>query len=138
MWKERNNQTFNGIDPNPFEVINRATSANFEFWNASVLTPTQSSNVDPRKNNIRCKPLPEGFLRINWDGSYNVTLGKAGIGIIFRNEHSLFQWGFIDKVKFMSAFMTQTLAFKRALFLGIDLTMIRYCLKLIDSSCYKV
>ena len=46
---------------------------------------------------------------------------EAGVGVICRDTHGYFKWGFVDKVKSLSAFMTEALALKRALLLAIDL-----------------
>ena len=41
-------------------------------------------------------------------------------------------WGFVDEVKSISAFMTETLALKRALMIAIDLSLNKVCF---ESDC---
>ena len=45
----------------------------------------------------------------------------AAIGVICWDHFGVFKWGFVDKVKSISAFMTEALALKMALMLAVDL-----------------
>ncbi|XP_054811526.1 uncharacterized protein LOC129312814 isoform X2 [Prosopis cineraria] len=65
------------------------------------------------------KPLLAGVHKINVDGSYSANSDYAAIGVICRDSTGSFQWGFVDKLKSLSAFMTEALGLKRALMLVI-------------------
>ena len=64
---------------------------------------------------------PPDFMKINTGGAFPKNTGFAAIGVICRNALGEFQWGFVDKIKSISAFMTEALALKRAMLLATDL-----------------
>ncbi|KAK4258183.1 hypothetical protein QN277_007656 [Acacia crassicarpa] len=66
-------------------------------------------------------PPSVGKLKFNCDGAFSANMSDAAIGVICRDHFGDFKWGFVDKVKSISAFMTEALALKRALMLAVDL-----------------
>ena len=119
IWKGRNDLVFNQIKLNPCEVIEYTKKLNSEFFEAIGYNQIPSPHPGTPLQ-IWTRP-PMGFLKINTDGAFSNTTQYAAIGIICRDEFGAFQWGFIDKIKSLSAFMTEALALKRAMLLATDL-----------------
>ncbi|KAK4255571.1 hypothetical protein QN277_008557 [Acacia crassicarpa] len=71
------------------------------------------------KQAVRWVPPEEHMLKVNLDGSFYDS--SAAIGLVCRNHWGHVQWTFTDKVKSISAFMTEALALKRALMIAHDL-----------------
>ena len=94
---------------------------NFDYM-ASI--PLLIQETTERNHVSKCKHWsnpPVNYLKINSDGSFTDISNEAGIGIVCRDYEGTFKWGFIDKVKSISAFMTEALALKKALLLALDL-----------------
>ncbi|KAK4268485.1 hypothetical protein QN277_025138 [Acacia crassicarpa] len=122
IWKERNDKVFNHKEPNPLLVIEKAKVSNFEFWTNCVVSSSIAGEVGTNSSPyVQWSPPAPGCLKINVDGAFRMGTDVGAIGVVCRDWHELFKWGFIDKVKSISAFMTKALALKRALFLALDL-----------------
>ena len=96
-----------------------AKKLNDEFFNVAANNLSASQQNQPTIYNWT--RLPISFLKINTDGAFSPTSQFAAIGIICRDNFGSFKWGFNDKIKSLSAFMTEALALKRAMLLAIDL-----------------
>ena len=121
IWKQRNEWVFNHLPPDPYVVIQRSVLANNEFWKVIDRLHQPTDPAIRTDINVRWQKPPATFLKINCDGSFRDHMTEAGVGVICRDTHGYFKWGFVDKVKSLSAFMTEALALKRALLLAIDL-----------------
>ncbi|KAK4266919.1 hypothetical protein QN277_023777 [Acacia crassicarpa] len=66
-------------------------------------------------------PPESGLVKINTDGDFSSEKVPAVIGVVCRDHLGFLQWGYVDKVKSISAFMTEALALKRALLLAVDI-----------------
>ena len=121
IWKQRNEWVFNHFPPDPYIVIQRSVQANNEFWKVNDCIQHLTNLISPHQPNVRWVKPPTNFLKINCDGSFKDQMSEAGIGAICRDFQGNFKWGFVDKIKSLSAFMTEALALKRALLLAIDL-----------------
>ncbi|KAK4278800.1 hypothetical protein QN277_016598 [Acacia crassicarpa] len=122
IWKARNELTFEHRQPNPGHVIDLARKSNLEFWAKGakgVKDLIGSRGCD--SPGTTWSPLAPGCLKINCDGAFSSQEQDAAIGVICRDFIGSFIWGFVDKVKSISAFMTEALALKRALLLALDL-----------------
>ncbi|KAK4274243.1 hypothetical protein QN277_017497 [Acacia crassicarpa] len=99
-----------------------ARKNNFDFW---VTSDQKHSNPEVRsvvpKHLVVWSPPSAGTLKYNCDGAFPGRDSDAAIGVICRDHFGVFKWGFVDKVKSISAFMTEALALKRALMLAVDL-----------------
>ncbi|KAK4255495.1 hypothetical protein QN277_008493 [Acacia crassicarpa] len=121
-WKARNEWIFDHLQPNPGMVIELARKSNCDFWATGVrrvVDPLESRGCDSPGS--RWSPPPPSCLKINCDGAFSHRGVDAAVGIICRDSFGFFIWGFVDKVKSISAFMTEALALKRALLLALDL-----------------
>ena len=122
IWKQRNEKVFNTKDPDPLAVIRTASKHNIDYMTAnSSLSCVNHVGNSATKLKQWSNP-PTGYLKINLDGSFTNSFTEAGIGIACRDSEGSFKWAFIDKVKSISAFMTEALALKRALLLALDLS----------------
>ncbi|KAK4258076.1 hypothetical protein QN277_007576 [Acacia crassicarpa] len=121
IWKQRNEKVFNHVSPNPIVVIEQATRSNSEFWECIDRKQEVDASVMHDTRNDRWAPPIPGQLKINLDGAYVSGCPYGAIGVVCRDHFGTFKWGFIDKVKSISAFMTEALALKRALMLAVDL-----------------
>lgn len=119
IWKGRNAKVFETIDPNPKMVIERATRCNVDYWTTNVVCTVNEELND--KPSFIWSPPPKGFIKINTDASFKHPYQSASIGVVCRDEFCRFQWGFNDKIKSVSSFMSEALALKRALMLAVDL-----------------
>ncbi|KAK4274665.1 hypothetical protein QN277_017856 [Acacia crassicarpa] len=122
IWKQRNNLVFDHKDPNPIDVIQCARKNNFDFWvncDKKNINP-EVRGADPAKP-VVWSPPTAGTLKYNCDGAFSPNGTDAAIGVICRDQLGGFKWGFVAKVKSISAFMTEALALKRALMLAVDL-----------------
>ena len=100
-------------------VSEMAAKINREFWKVN----SSNCEVDVKLSGVsnHWHSPSSGFLKINVDGAFSPLSKEATIGMICRDESGWFKWGFVDKIKSLSAFMTEALALKRALLIAIDL-----------------
>ncbi|KAK4259267.1 hypothetical protein QN277_005615 [Acacia crassicarpa] len=66
-------------------------------------------------------PTPLHKIKVNIDGAFRDSTKPAAIGIICHDYRGNMQWAFVDKIKSISAFMTEALAMRRALMIIQDL-----------------
>ncbi|KAK4270407.1 hypothetical protein QN277_023445 [Acacia crassicarpa] len=122
IWKARNEMTFDQREPNPNFVIEMARKNNVDFWAHCAKNwkePLGSRGCD--SPGTKWSPPDHVSLKINCDGAFSSYVSDAAIGVICRDFAGSFRWGFVDKVKSISAFMTEALALKRALLSALDL-----------------
>ena len=116
---------FNHEVPNSVEVIELAAKMNNEYWGVSRNSDILHQQIIlPEKHWLR---PTRGTLKINSDGAYSSSHPFATIGVVCRNDSGDYIWGFCDKVKSVSAFMTEALALKRAMMLARDMGHEKVC-----------
>ena len=119
IWKHRNGRIFDHSVINPMLVIEEAASQFHEYQITHGAHSEQSSDLCIKTYHW-VRP-PDGFLKINSDGAFYQDTQNGAIGIVCRDDAGTFKWGFVDKIKSVSAFMSEALALKRALMLATDL-----------------
>ncbi|XP_028768655.1 uncharacterized protein LOC114726242 [Neltuma alba] len=88
-----------------------------EYWDANSLFTTAPSNVES-KTYFKWRKPQENSFKINCDGAFCKSSGKAGIGLICRNSEGLFSKGWAEKVNVTSAFHAEILAVHKAVVLA--------------------
>lgn len=76
---------------------------------SSMETSTDSTSSTQTR---QWSPPPLEFFKINCDGCFFEGRTDASIGLICRDEYEYFVWAFGDKVKSISAFMSEALTLK--------------------------
>lgn len=82
-----------------------------------------------------CLP-PINCIKVNYDGAYDNTWGKGGIGVIVRNFNGAVANGIIKTCKEGSAFMAEALALRKAVNMAVCVGLVNvvfesHCLELI-------
>lgn len=97
-----------------------AKYSHFEFWLACD-SPANRVPTVIHPDVERWMPPPVGSYKINVDAAFAEKSRHSAFGVICRDANGLVQWGFVDKMKSLSAFMSEALALKRALMLAMDM-----------------
>ncbi|OMO52011.1 reverse transcriptase [Corchorus capsularis] len=116
IWKSRCEAVFNKCDINPDLVVMRINRAIQEFeW-----AEKQKFKLDcPRtmgREEVETKWIkpPDGWLKVNSDGSFCSKIKSAGIGIVSRNHHGQVLDATGKKVHCYDALAAEALALKEA------------------------
>ncbi|XP_028755351.1 uncharacterized protein LOC114714752 [Neltuma alba] len=117
IWKLRCKWIFEQVLPKPEETIEMTNRTMQEYWNANSLLPKVPSYVMPKASFKWRKPQANSF-KINCDGAFNNSNGRAGIGVVCRNSEGLFIKGWAEKVSAQSAFQAELLAALKAVSLA--------------------
>ncbi|KAK4255381.1 hypothetical protein QN277_008388 [Acacia crassicarpa] len=134
IWKQRNEKVFNSIEPNPLVVIELANKNVADFMDATDVRQFDVVLADNTCFRNHCwVPPGNDSVKINCDGAFKEDGGGAAIGLVCRNHFGTFKWGFVSKVKSISAFMTEALALKRALLIAMDIGLDK---AIFESDCY--
>ncbi|KAK4277907.1 hypothetical protein QN277_015828 [Acacia crassicarpa] len=72
-------------------------------------------------SSVHWSPPESGVVKINSNGVFSNERCHAAIGVVCRDHNGFFRWGYVDKMKSISAFMTEALAMQRAMLLAVDI-----------------
>ncbi|XP_028768553.1 uncharacterized protein LOC114726154 [Neltuma alba] len=89
----------------------------YEHWDANSLFPIAPTYVESKTSFKWGKPRGNS-LKINYDGAFCKTSGKAGIGVICRNSEGSFSKGWAEKVNASSTFDVELLAVHKVVLLA--------------------
>jgi len=84
IWLQRNTLVFEGVFCHPSEILEGAVVSLGEFQrcNNPDLSPgDRYEGVLPASRQLRWRPPPNGFIKINWDNAINEKEGCTGLGI---------------------------------------------------------
>lgn len=118
IWKHRCRVLFKGETPDPRKLIIVANVRHFEFWKTKGLL-AENSYLN-RSEEIRCwtKP-PQGSIKLNFDGAFNLIDRRAGIGIIARDCNGSILAGWFENVNSSSRFLAEILAVSKVIDLSL-------------------
>lgn len=80
VWEARNNLIFKGVTPHPVRVLNLARQVGMEYWRQNF--KCEKGPKSPL--HIKWKPPPEGWVKLNFDGS--IRNNSAASGFVIRNS----------------------------------------------------
>ncbi|KAK8669923.1 hypothetical protein V6N13_104690 [Hibiscus sabdariffa] len=84
IWFHRNNKLHNNPQQRPIEIAQFVIQHLKEFQDSGALPVLQpSSSHIPRS----WSPLPENYVKVNFDASFNSLNNCSGTGIIIRNSN---------------------------------------------------
>ncbi|XP_008240710.1 PREDICTED: uncharacterized protein LOC103339206 [Prunus mume] len=112
IWKSRCNFIFKGYLIDPIVTIDRTMRAFREFMGVKT-RPEVSIWVappDPLRQTSRWMPPEVNFLKINFDGAWQLNFFKAGLGVIVGNEEGLFCWGLATSFRCSAALVAEAAA----------------------------
>lgn len=87
IWKSRNEFLFQHRNSHPVEDFQRASRAHNE-WNDNQGVDRQSLHIRPKSS--QWSPPPSGWLKCNFDSSYDKENRVAGVGWIIRCDEGRF------------------------------------------------
>lgn len=122
IWKARDSLAFEHGQPDPRDIIDKAYFYAKECWDAQGLNKPNAIELEEGSISSRWMALSVDCMKVNCDGVFSKDINNAAVEIICRDHEGIMKWGFVDKVKSLSAFMTEALALKRALLLAIDIS----------------
>ncbi|XP_028783254.1 uncharacterized protein LOC114739365 [Neltuma alba] len=114
IWKGRCNVIYQDMVLEPKKILRNATNLVNEFWVAKGWIKERVLPSFNREGSVWKTPN-HGCTKVNIDGSFLSKTGKAGIGIIFRNNNGDLLKFVAEQAKSTSAFMSEALAPRKAL-----------------------
>jgi ribonuclease HI len=98
LWKDRNSLVFSNIsviDRNLLYKINTQVSSiiNLHGFQKNLVRRQPGEVVA-----VSWKPPPDGWHKVNVDGSFNTISGSTACGGLIRNQHGIFLKGFYSKI----------------------------------------
>ncbi|CAL2255073.1 unnamed protein product [Prunus armeniaca] len=69
IWEARNNCIFKDIDPHPVRALNVAGRIGLDYWKINSCPPQKFTG----RINIKWKPLPLDWVKVNFDGLVHVA-----------------------------------------------------------------
>lgn len=121
IWKARNDCVFNGNTPNPEDTISRASKANVDYLQATVVPP-KSYSVS-RTSGGRWVPPPPLVIKFNIDGAFSSSRSLAAFGIIARDCSGQAQVWRFGRVMASSAIFIEAWALRIACLVALELNL---------------
>ncbi|XP_028804651.1 uncharacterized protein LOC114759610 [Neltuma alba] len=114
IWKGRCNVVYQDMMLELEKILKNVVTLVNEFWVARGWMKEKTLSASNREGLIWKAP-DHGCIKVNIDGSFLSKSGKAGIGVIFRNENGDLLKFTAEQVRSSSAFMLEALAARKAL-----------------------
>ncbi|RYQ87650.1 hypothetical protein Ahy_B09g095174 [Arachis hypogaea] len=131
IWKARNMQVYNYIEPNPELVINQARkleqeySSHTEEVNKKIMEPSTRSKVP-----VKWRPPPQGWLKLNTDAAFsNVTKTGAAAAVI-RDHQGNVLGGTVNNITTRSTLSAEAQAIRKAIILANNLGLQKVTIEL--------
>ncbi|KAK2382027.1 TMV resistance protein N [Trifolium repens] len=116
IWRNRNEEVFQNVKKDNWTSVNDIYSYHSSMVHA--LGPTNKQHVIRQ---IRWHPPPEGYIKVNVDGSSLGNLGNAGFGGLLRNDRGSWIHGFSGSCGRASNLVAELSAIWKGLQLAWDL-----------------
>lgn len=112
IWKTRNAYLFQYHPIHPLHVMAKTVKAIFE-WNVAHLYAGPGSKACLTTD--RWLPPPPGWIKMNFDGAFDIHSGKASIGGLARDLNGNLLMAFTSEVRASHPLEAELLALQREL-----------------------
>ncbi|CAK9159868.1 unnamed protein product [Ilex paraguariensis] len=111
IWKARNEWIYHHRQPQARGVVNQALGAVVEIHSKQ---DTQERTVGTNNTESQWHPPPNGWVKLNCDGSYEEKRRKGAYGVVIRDHSGVFLKGEGRTMTATSALTTQAIAVRKA------------------------